>query len=144
MLYCSRCQKMVDFNSVSESGPTRAYTLDLEGPVDPTIIRSSSKVVNICKTCGSKSLFQTKAAFNASVRRAAQKQSNENLAWKILGVATPAAAILGGIGIAKSFSEGTSEMSNWPFIDLFFFGFFTVGVMVGIFGALFIAFNDFN
>jgi hypothetical protein len=134
----------VNFNSVAISEPNRAYTLDVEGSIDPTIIRSSSKVVNVCKNCGSQNLFQSEAAFEASVRRAKQKNSNENLAWKILGVVTPVAAIIGGIAIANTFSAGSGEMSKWPFIDLFFFGFFLIGTMVGVFGALFIGFNDFQ
>jgi uncharacterized membrane protein len=50
---------MVDFNSVAVSGPTRAYTLDVDGPIDPTFIHSQKKVVNICKDCGSENLFKS-------------------------------------------------------------------------------------
>ena len=67
---------MVDFNSVSVSGPARAYTLDLEGPVDPTIIRSSAKVVNVCKNCASENLFQSEASYKLDVKEANRKNKN--------------------------------------------------------------------
>ncbi len=96
MLYCSTCRKKVDFNSVAVSGPARAYTLDLDGPVDPTIIRSSSKVVNVCKNCGSQNLFQSEAAFSASQRKAAQQESNANVTLIVALVG----GLVGGIWLA--------------------------------------------
>jgi hypothetical protein len=127
MLYCSRCQEMVDFNSVSESGPTRAYTLDLEGPVDPTIIRSSSKVVNVCKTCGSKSLFQSKAAFRASQQKAAQEKSSSNVTLIVALVG----GLIGGIWLAMV----TDPSTNDPVLG-FFAGFVGGFIAIGFFAAV--------
>ena len=96
MLYCSSCRKLVDFNSVAVAGPTRAYTLDTDGPIDPTIIRSSSKVVNVCKNCGSQNLFKSEAAFSASQRQAAKEKSSMNVVWVVALVG----GLIGGIGLA--------------------------------------------
>jgi hypothetical protein len=146
MLYCSRCRKKVDFNSTSVQGPTRAYTLDLDGPIDPTIIRSSSKVVNVCKNCGSQNLFQSEAAFQASLRRAAQTESNENLAWKILGVATILAGVFGAIvfGNAAITASSDSDMAHWGVGGSAVVGFLVGSITVGIIGALCIGLSDSN
>ena len=83
MLYCALCQKMVDFNSVAVSGPTRAYTLDTDGPIDPTIIHSSSKIVNVCKNCGSKDLHASKKASQANQQKLAKASSKESMGMSL-------------------------------------------------------------
>ncbi|MDB4660795.1 hypothetical protein OAL53_02860 [Akkermansiaceae bacterium] len=66
MLYCSYCDKMVEFNSTAVSSPTAAVTLDLEGDFDPTRIASKTRVLNVCKECGKHDhLHQTKEDFIA-------------------------------------------------------------------------------
>ncbi len=146
MLYCSRCRKMVDFNSTSVQGPTRAYTLDLDGPIDPTIIRSSSKVVNVCKNCGSQNLFHSEAAFQASVRRSARKESNESIAWKILGVVTILAGIFGAIAFGDGATNASpdSDMAQWGVGGSAVVGFLVGSITVGLLGALGIGLSDFD
>jgi hypothetical protein len=106
MLYCPTCRKKVDFNSVAVSGPARAYTLDLDGPVDPTIIRSSSKVVNVCKNCGSQNLSQSEAAFSASQRYAASKKSSDDRKMKIIWLIGLIGGLICGPALAMNLSSG--------------------------------------
>ena len=69
-MWCNFCKKEVDFNSVAVSNPKRAYSMDLEGDVTPTVITSSNaKVINVCKSCGqSDYMFINKEAVVAQVK----------------------------------------------------------------------------
>ena len=147
MLYCPKCRKKVKFNSATVSGPTRAYTLDLDGPIDPTIIRSSSKIVNVCKNCGSQNLFQSEAAFQSSLRRAAQAENNENLAWIILGVVTILAGVFGAIffGSAATNADPDSDFARWGVVGSAVVGF--LGGSIGgalMAGAIIIGLSNFD
>ena len=122
MLYCALCQKMVDFNSVAVSGPTRAYTLDTDGPIDPTIIHSSSKIVNVCKNCGSKDLHASKKASQANQQKLAKASSKESIAWVVVHVVS----VVGGIVFGM-------VMSNTEFG--FMNGFLTMSIFIWLFGA---------
>ncbi len=108
MLYCPSCQKMVDFNSVAVSGPTHAYTLDTGGAIDPTIIRSSSQVVNVCKNCASKNLFRSESAYNSNLDAISRKNRNaaKSLKWW-LGIFVLALGAIGsmflGLGSNQTF-----------------------------------------
>lgn len=146
MMYCPRCDKEVNFNSTAVSGPTRAYTLDLEGPVDPTIIRSSSKVLNVCKNCGSQNLHVSKAMFRASQRRAARKEHKENIAWKVLGVICLMAGIGFGIALASSATTAPpdSDAAKWGVAGSFVVGFLAGSISIGFIGALGIGMTDFD
>jgi hypothetical protein len=129
MLYCSRCQKMVDFNSVSVSGPTRAYTLDVDGPVDPTIIRSSSKTVNVCKICGSNDLHASKQASQANQQKLAKAHSKESIAWKVVGVFSLVGGIVFGVAMSNT---------DFGFIG----GFLLMSIFIGFMGAIGIGTTD--
>jgi hypothetical protein len=108
MLYCPSCQKMVDFNSVAVSSPTRAYTLEIDGLIDPTIIRSSSQVVNVCKNCASQNLFRSKSAYNSNLDAISRKNRNtaKSLKWW-LGIFILALGAIGsmflGLGSNQTF-----------------------------------------
>lgn len=108
MLYCPRCRKKVEFNSVAVSDPTHAYTLDTDGPIDPTIIRSSSKVVNVCKNCGSQELFRSKSAYDSNLDAISRKNRNtaKSLKWW-LGIFMLALGAIGsmflGLGSNQTF-----------------------------------------
>jgi len=69
-MWCNFCKKEVDFNSVAVSNPKRAYSMDLEGDVTPTVITSSNaQVINVCKSCGqSDYMFINKEAVVAQVK----------------------------------------------------------------------------
>lgn len=146
MLYCPTCRKKVDFNSTSVQGPARAYTLDLDGPIDPTIIRTTSKIVNVCKNCGSQNLFQSEPAYQASLRQAVQSKNNENRAWKFLGVGILVAGIVGGITFADGATTASpdSDAANMGVAGSFVFGFFVISLVVGLCGALAIGMSDFD
>ena len=52
-MWCDFCKKTVDINSVAVSSPKRAYSMDLEGDITPTVITSSNpQVINVCRSCG--------------------------------------------------------------------------------------------
>ena len=146
MLYCPTCRKKVDFNSTSVQGSARAYTLDLDGPIDPTIIRTTSKIVNVCKNCGSQNLFQSEPAYQASLKRAEQSKNNENIAWKVLGVVILVAGLVGGIAFANGATTASpdSDMAQWGVAGSFVFGFFMISLVVGFFGALVVGMSDFD
>jgi len=144
MLYCQQCRKKVDFNSTSVSGPTRAYTLDSGGTIDPTIIHSSSKVINVCKNCGSQSLFQSEADCLASQRRGVQQKASENLALKILGIASIIAGIIFG-GILANAAMTCSpdcDAAKMGVFGSFLLGFLIMSVCVGFMGFLGGRMND--
>ncbi len=83
MLYCPQCNKKVDFNTVSQSQLTGAYKLDLEGPIDPVLVRSRTKLIHVCKNCGHQNLYNTKRSYDASVV-AKKIQDEEDAAKGIL------------------------------------------------------------
>ena len=69
---------MVDFNSAAVSSPKSAVTVDIAGDVDPSIISSKTKILNICKECGQhKHLYKSKE--QASVAR--KRQAAEDELW---------------------------------------------------------------
>lgn len=58
-----KCKKEVDINSVAVNKPIGALSADIEGDVTPTIIHSTSNIINICKSCGeSDYLFDSEAS----------------------------------------------------------------------------------
>ena len=58
-----KCKKEVDINSVAVNKPRGALSMDIEGGVTPTIIHSTSNIINICKSCGeSDYLFDSEAS----------------------------------------------------------------------------------
>lgn len=98
MLYCPQCNKNVDFNSTNISRPTHAFTLDVEGPIDPTIIRSKSSVVNLCKNCGNEVIYTNKSAYNKALiqkRKADEQKSKDDKIFSIsFWIASPIAFLL--------------------------------------------------
>jgi hypothetical protein len=70
-MWCDKCKKEVDINSVAVNKPRGALSMDIEGDVTPTIIHSTSNIINICKSCGeSDYLFDSEA----SARREDERQ----------------------------------------------------------------------
>jgi hypothetical protein len=71
-----KCKKEVDINSVAVSKPRGALSMDIEGDVTPTMIHSTSNIINICKSCGeSDYLFDSKAsARKEDARQNAQRK----------------------------------------------------------------------
>lgn len=71
-----KCKKEVDINSVAVNKPRGALSMDIEGDVTPTIIHSTSNIINICKSCGeSDYLFDSEAS--------ARKEDERQMAqWK--------------------------------------------------------------
>jgi hypothetical protein len=106
MMYCPRCDKNVDFNSTAVSGPTRAYTLDLDGPIDPTIIRSSSKVVNVCRNCGNQNIFHSKAAYQANQKQVAEKHSEKGFHAMMINILGLGAGIFSAIYFLNGCGKG--------------------------------------
>jgi hypothetical protein len=91
-MWCAGCDQKVDFNSVAVSSPRTAMTLDLEGDVDPTVVTSAkAQVINVCKNCGSQSLYPTKSEADRAKSREVQRLLEEkrmmeamkvpNLSW---------------------------------------------------------------
>ena len=101
-MYCPQCNKEgVDFNSVAVSQPTSAFTMDMDGPVDPTVVRSSSTVINVCKNCGSQDLFPSAAAHSAAIRQVrevAQRDAREAEKAPAILLYTVGIGLIGGLG----------------------------------------------
>ena len=76
-MYCDHpsCKKEVDINSVAVSNPKRAYSMDMEGGLNPTIITSSNaQIINVCKNCGkSEHLYSTKSEVDGKRAKAKAK-----------------------------------------------------------------------
>ena len=121
---------MVDFNSVAVSGPTRAYTLDTEGPIDPTIIRSSSQVVNVCKVCGSQTLFHSKAAALANQKRIANTYSEKKFHMVLISIICACVGIFMAVYFSSSCGEGQESVAIFGALGISF-GAWVVG-MIGI------------
>ena len=70
-MWCDKCKKEVDINSVAVNNPRAAFSMDIEGDVTPTMIQSTSNIINVCKSCGeSDYLFDSEA----SAKRAGERQ----------------------------------------------------------------------
>lgn len=139
-----QCKKEVDINSVAVNNPSGAYSMDVEGDVTPTIIRSTSNIINICKSCGeSDFLYPSKAAaeaarqleeaqfearFEAAQKETAQRRKLARNPFVIL--VTVATGIIGGIWTDNSEASGFSG----PGYGDFFFGCLIFG-SVGLFLA---------
>ncbi|MFL2452275.1 MAG: DUF4339 domain-containing protein [Verrucomicrobiales bacterium] len=90
-MYCSHpsCQKDVDINSVAETKIHGAGTYDfLDSDINPSVVSSSSGIVNICKSCGeSDYLFVNKEAYKESLRlEKLEKESREfaKKRWRLI------------------------------------------------------------
>ena len=121
MLYCPRCDIQVDFNSTSASRVTGAYTMDLEGPIDPTIVRSESKVVNVCKNCGCTDLAKTKKIY--SYQRAAKQRAidAEDRFAGILAVVCLVLGVITTIFTAVNGMEGLEPLGAGAIVAVFVF-----------------------
>ena len=86
MLFCGKCDKNVDFNSVAISKPIAAYTVDIKGPIDPTLIHSETGVINVCKNCGSQNLHVNKSCFIRHEEALVKKQNDEEQGCLALGI----------------------------------------------------------
>jgi len=75
-MYCSNCGKDVDINSVASNKIHGGITYDLpHSDIEPTIVSGSSKIINVCKSCGESAyLFQSKYAYDAAVSQKKQKE----------------------------------------------------------------------
>lgn len=136
-MYCPLCNKEgVDFNSVAVNGPKRAYTLDSDGPIDPTYISNSSTVVNVCKTCGCQNLFSSKLDFYATE----EESEKSDFRWKALCIVSGVAGLFGGVYFAYLAGEekanAGSAMANVVMVESFFLGLLVVGIGTFIAGAL--------
>ena len=138
-MYCPQCNKEgVDFNSVAVNKPTSAFTLDLEGPVDPTVVRSSSTVINVCKTCGSQDLFPSAEAHSAAIRQAredAQKKEKGRQSCLRFGcIGGVVGGIIGGfVFLWLAGLVGGLRGFEW---SVFGAGFITFGLIVFLLGLL--------
>ncbi len=145
-MYCPQCNKEgVDFNSVAVSQPTSAFTMDMDGPVDPTVVRSSSTVINVCKNCGSQDLFPSAAAHSAAIRQtredARRKSENQEASLGFGCIGGVVCGIIGGFGFMWLGTQmgGMGGISGWV---LFLAGFLTLGLIVFLLGLLGAAFTD--
>lgn len=94
MLYCAKCNKDVDFNSVAvqnTSSPRVAMTM-MEEDQSPTIISGGStttNIVNVCKECGQDNLWQSKAVFETQrkqeIKESIATQAYNDEAFPLLG-----------------------------------------------------------
>ena len=80
MLYCAKCNKDVDFNSVAvqnTSSPRAAMTMMGED-ISPTIISggsTSTEIVNVCKECGQNDrLWPSKSDFKSYIAAQAREE----------------------------------------------------------------------
>lgn len=85
MLYCPRCNKNVEFNSVSSSRVTGAYKMDLDGPIDPTYVRTQQQITNVCKICGCNNLSRSKAEHLQKCQRQKEMDDFDPIA-KAIGI----------------------------------------------------------
>jgi len=53
--------------------------MDLEGPIDPTYVRTQQQITNICKICGSNNLSRSKAEHIQKCQR--QKEMDDFEPW---------------------------------------------------------------
>jgi hypothetical protein len=124
MIFCPRCNKNVDFNSVSVAGATCAYTFDLNGPVDPTIIQSSSRIVNICKHCGYDNLFLTKKDYLLKQQKAVVRARNKIIALKALGFLSLISGIILGFYMRRYEINSDPDITPNPEgVKCFLYGF---------------------
>ena len=142
-MYCPQCDRAgVDFNSVAVSGPKRAYTLDSDGPIDPTYISNSATVVNVCKTCGCQTLFSSKQDFAAAFAAAEAESKKSDFRWKALCIVSGVAGLLGGFWATGQEAHPGSDMENAGQIGTFIFGLLLVGIGTFVVGAIFLALSE--
>ncbi|MDB4660797.1 sel1 repeat family protein [Akkermansiaceae bacterium] len=135
MLYCSYCDKMVEFNSTAVSSPTAAVTLDLEGDFDPTRIASKTRVLNVCKECGQHgNLYVSREQWRETQEQA---QEQENLARGMLVQGVLSIPI--GILLSSAFLPVSDMVS---FVVYFTVGGGAVGFGLGMMGLFSFIFNN--
>lgn len=84
-MWCKRCNKEVDINSVSQTKIHGALSLDHEffGEGTPTIVGSTNNIVNICKSCGkSDALWESEKVYRAEQYKVAAERKKKRLEEK--------------------------------------------------------------
>lgn len=114
---------MVDFNSAATSTPKGAVTYDMEGDLDFTRIESETKIFNICKECGSQSLYQSKQQWIQYQNQAYERAKYERRVKRSLIFSIPACILL-----------SSSLLSVHYMMD---FGFGVLGGVISAFIGLF-------
>jgi hypothetical protein len=126
-----KCKKEVDINSVAVNKPRGALSMDIEGDVTPTMIHSTSNIINICKSCGeSDYLFDSKAsAKREDERQEVQRKKDAVNAEKNEKVWGTGCLISLGMGLAF----GIWAAVTYP--DKALYGFFYIGLCGMMFGV---------
>lgn len=84
MLYCRKCSKHVDFNSLASNQVKGALTIDNpNADIDPSIILSESKIINVCKNCGD--VVKEKSEWLEIDKRNSEQQKFNNVVAPIFG-----------------------------------------------------------
>jgi hypothetical protein len=130
-----KCKKEVDINSVAVSKPRGALSMDIEGDVTPTMIHSTSNIINICKSCGeSDYLFDSKAsAKREDERQEVQRKKDLERGEKLVKVWGTGLLISLGVG----FIFGLYPLAAFPDNEHMgpvsaFFGFALCGGLLGV------------
>ena len=113
-MWCDFCKTEVDFNSVGVSNPKRAYSMDIEGDVNPTIITSSNtQVINVCKKCGqSDFMFINQEAVRQQKEAKVKAAEKQEAGYSKLYIYTPIIGLSGGIVAAILNVFETSLIGN--------------------------------
>ena len=134
-MWCDKCKKEVDINSVAVNNPRAAFSMDIEGDVTPTMIQSTSNIINVCKSCGeSDYLFDSEASARREderqqVQRKAQRKKDVANAKKNEKVWGTGCLISLGMGLAF----GIWAAVSYP--DKALYGFFFMGLCGMMFGV---------
>ena len=144
-MYCDHpsCKKEVDINSVAVSKPTSAFSLDMEGDVTPTVVNSSTNVINVCKNCGESDYLYISASVAKKVkqeRKIARQKANiarqkakkaEEKVYKtgcLMGlIGSPIFGIIIGFVAVDSFVVGPFFSSDTPVAN-FIYGFLLIKI----------------
>jgi hypothetical protein len=130
-----KCKKEVDINSVAVSKPRGALSMDIEGDVTPTMIHSTSNIINICKSCGeSDYLFDSKAsAKREDERQEVQRKKDLERGGKLEKVWGTGLLISLGVG----FIFGLYPLAAFPNNEHMgpVSAFFSFGILGGLLGV---------
>lgn len=111
---CPRCNGYEAYESEETTGAI-ATTLNTDGPVDPTIIRSTTGIVMRCKDCGEKTKW-----FDSAETKA-YKSKRDAKASTIICYLGGGAFLFGGLYVLNAGVSGTTGLAIGAFVASAFF-----------------------
>ena len=115
MLYCRRCAKDVEFNSVASNQAKGALTLDNpNSSIDPTLILSETKIINVCKICGD--IVKQRSEWKRIEKDNREQQKTNNAVAPIVGIFFALLTILIYSKYLKSTKQNFEKIINMGII----------------------------